>query len=80
LPSFQFRTLSGHHSGLFSYYLFGNKIAHVMQDGRVDFSFAVFNMVQSAQIHRAHFNLLWNRASPLQISDSAQERSIQIQI
>ena len=73
VPPFEFRTIAQPHIGPSSYYIYGNKHAHVWPEGGAAFSFVVLNAALATQGHRSHFLTLWDHALPVRLCAGQQE-------
>ena len=73
VPTIQFRTLPKHYTGPWSYYVFGDKYAHILQEGS-SFCFVVFHKPIAAHDYHNHFLALWNQAMPIKTTLNFPER------
>lgn len=80
IPTFEFRVIPSHYAGPTCYLGYGNKYAHIVQEGRNNFIYAVFHAALTAQSFRSHFLSLWNNASPLRDQQELRERPAKIAI
>jgi hypothetical protein len=62
----------------YSYFGYGNKYAHAVQEGRTNYIFAVFNLVITAREYRKEFILAWDNAVEMQFQSGTQERRLSI--
>ncbi|MDD3183326.1 MAG: hypothetical protein PHD48_11070, partial [Alphaproteobacteria bacterium] len=67
LPSIQFRKAFTRPLSPYSYFGYGNKYAHVVQEGRGEFIFAVFNLIHVAHDYRSSFLSAWELAEPIRV-------------
>lgn len=74
VPSLELRITSKHHVGPYPCYIYGDKYAQVVHEGRMNFSFVVLNIPHVAHNYRSHFLSLWDNALPLRTQDTPQER------
>lgn len=72
IPSFEFRTTSNYYADHTCSFGYGNKYAHIVQEGRSNFVFAVFRGAFTAQNYRSHFLSLWNNSSSIQEASGLQ--------
>jgi transcriptional regulator with XRE-family HTH domain len=72
LPKCQFMAVPKHHGSAVPYFVYGNKHAMVLHDGRASFKYVVFNSVDIARNYKESFDLLWKEVgSPLQMSPTS---------
>lgn len=64
-PQVQFRALAKPNIGPVSYFVYGGKHAIILAEGKDSFRFVVFKSPGLAHSYRAHFLMLWEKASPL---------------
>lgn len=76
VPSLEFRITSKHHIGPYPSYVYGDKHVHVVHEGRMNFSFVVFNIPLATQEHRSHFLSLWDHALPLRAQSDLKEKHV----
>ena len=75
LPSFEFRAIPPYYTSPAFYFGYGNKYAHIVEEGRDGFIYAVFRSVVTAQNYRSHFLSLWNSAHTLRENVPMERRS-----
>lgn len=78
VPEIEFRTLPKHYTGPWSYCVFGDKYAHILQEGHSSFIFVVFHKPIAAHDYHNHFLSLWNQALPLKVPTMGQERALKV--
>ncbi|NCC03474.1 MAG: helix-turn-helix domain-containing protein [Proteobacteria bacterium] len=71
LPRFQFKTALKRHMNAVPYFVYGDKQAIVLPDGREHFQYYVILNVAMAQKYRTHFLDLWDDAIPNVIRPTA---------
>lgn len=65
IPAVQFRTLAQEDLSPWDYYVFGDKYAHILQEGRSNFIFVVYHKPFAAEDYHRHFQSKWDKAAPL---------------
>lgn len=65
MPRVQFRAIRMDYSTPTPYFVYGNKHALVLSEGRAQFRFIVFTWPSLAHSYRSHFHALWDKAEPL---------------
>ncbi|MFA4994110.1 MAG: hypothetical protein WC521_02270 [Bdellovibrionales bacterium] len=78
IPSVQIRRMTSRVISPYSYFGYGNKYAHAVQEGQAKYIYAVFNLTITAREYRREFMAAWNDAVDLQSQTSQQERRVSI--
>lgn len=60
LPKCQFMAVPKHNGSGISYFIYGNKHAMALPDGKDSFKYMVFNSIDISRGYRESFDLLWN--------------------
>ena len=75
LPHCQFRTAQKRHMNAIPYFIYGDKQAVVIPDGKEHFQYYVIRNMAMAQKYRMHFLDLWNEAIPFLVQSNANSIS-----
>jgi transcriptional regulator with XRE-family HTH domain len=73
-PTFQLRATASDGNSVLSYFIYGDKYAFVLPEGRINFMIVVFSISVLTLEHRQHFNALWSNAVPLREQTQSQKR------
>jgi len=74
LPGTNFRRIDNRLGSPIPYFIYGDKQALVLCEGRGQFKFVVFQSVHISQSYKEHFVSLWKTAMPFFVHDSSTPR------
>jgi len=74
--TFEFRAILKQHLGPISYFVYGDRHAVVLVEGRASCRFVVFESASLAQSYRNHFIALWEMAPPIFVQVKNPDRRV----